>query len=191
MDLKRGAMKKPVELNQASRLVNCGMLILVTAAIRDKATITPCAWHMPVSKEPPLVAIALAKKHFSSEAIQESKEFIINIPQWHMLNQIMACGSVSARDAGDKFSLARLTKDSPHSLTVTPAINECIGDLECRLKECRESGDHLLFTGEVVYAQVQSDYFMGGFWDTRRAKLIFHLGGKAFFASTFYNEFLR
>ena len=182
-------MKKPIELNQASRLINCGMLIMVTAAFDDKATITPCAWHMPISKEPPLVGVALAKKHFSSELIQKSKEFIINIPSWQLLRQVMVCGSKSGREV-DKFKRSGFTKAQAGSLAGTPVINECVGHLECKLQEVREIGDHFIFTGQVVEAKAQIEYFMGGFWDTRRVKLLFHLGGKAFFTSTPYNEFI-
>ncbi len=184
-------MKKSIDVSQASRLINCGMLILVTAACEDKATITSCAWHMPVSKEPPLVAVALAKKHFSSEAIQKSKEFIINIPQWNLLKQAMVCGAASGRDLPDKFKKSGLTKGLANSLVITPIINECIGHIECKLHEAREAGDHFIFSGQVVHASARAEYFMGGFWDTRKVKLLFHLGGKAFFASTPYNEFAR
>lgn len=182
-------MKKQLELNQATRLINCGALVLVTAAIGDKATITPCAWHMPLSKDPALLAIALAKKHFSTEAIQASKEFALNIPQWHLLNKVFICGSVSGRDV-DKFQKAGLTKEKARSLAVTPLIGECSGHLECKLKSQHEEGDHCIFTGEISAAIVEGTYFENNFWDTRKAKLIFHLGGKAFFTSSSYNEFI-
>ena len=182
-------MKKTIDLGQATRLINCGMLVLVTASDGDRATITPCAWYMPLSKTPPLVAIALAAKHFSSEAIQKSNEFALNIPRWHHLDKVRACGAVSGRTQ-DKFALTSLTKLAAKTLSATPLVGECCGHLECKLVSTRQEGDHLIFTGQVSAAVVEEEYFSKGFWDTRTLKLICHLGGNAYFASTFYSEFI-
>jgi len=180
-------MKKEVSKDQASRLINPGMIIGVTVGNLDKATITPCAWHLPVSKNPSLLAVALAKKHFSSELIKISKEFIVNIPQWSLLDKLIACGRCSGRDI-DKFAKIQLTRALAVKLKQTPAIAECVGHIECELFEAKEIGDHLLFVGNIIYAEVESEYFKEGFWDTNGVELIFHLGAKYFFKSSPYIE---
>jgi len=180
-------MKKQVEKNMATRLVNPGMLVLVTASHRAHLTITPCAWHMPLSKEPPTLGIALSKGHFSSELIKESQEFIINVPTWNLLDKVITCGKISGRDF-DKFKEAGLGSQKPTVLQNTPKIAECIGHLECMLKSINEVGDHFLFVAEVVNVEVEGDFFKGGFWDTTKTDLLFHLGGKFFFKSSAYSE---
>jgi len=181
-------MKQEVAKAQSSRLINPGMVILVTAGYKDKSTITPCAWHLPISKEPPSLGVALAKKHFSSELIKKSEEFIVNIPDWNLLDKLIACGKCSGREI-DKFKESGLTSARANTLTRTPVIDECIGNIECSLFDVKDVGDHFLFFGEIIYAQAKQDYFAGGFWDTKKCDLIFHLGAKYFFKSSEYMEF--
>ncbi|MEI8349504.1 MAG: flavin reductase family protein [Candidatus Omnitrophota bacterium] len=183
-------MKVEIGKEKASRLINCGQVILVTSAYQDKRTITPCAWHMPISKDPALVAVALAKKHFSSQLIQQSKEFVINIPSWQILDKVMLCGSMSGRTC-DKFSHAGLTAEKPHKLAVAVPIAESLGTLECGLRESKDAGDHYMFIGEVQYAQADDRFFINDIWDTETAQLIFHVGGKYFFPSQKTSEFKK
>ncbi|UCD15820.1 MAG: flavin reductase family protein [Candidatus Omnitrophota bacterium] len=180
-------MKVNIPKVEASRLLNCGMVVLVTAAYKDKTTITPCAWQMPLSKKPACLGIALAKAHFSSELIRKSEEFIINIPHWDLLDKVVFCGSHSGRDI-DKFAESRLTLIKPLSLSKTPQIGECLGHLECTLLDIKEVGDHYLFLGEVICAQADDNYFVNKCWDTRNGSLIFHLGGRSFFKSSPFVE---
>lgn len=181
-------MKKEIDKNQASRLINCGMVVMVSCAYKDKKNITACAWHQPLSKSPSAVGIALAKNHFSSELIKQAEEFIINIPCWELLDKVVMCGSVSGYKV-DKFKEANFTPEKAHTLVKTPKISECIGILECSLMGVKEAGDHYFFMGEVVYAEAEEKYFTNGFWDTSKVDLIFHLGGKYFCKSSSYIEY--
>jgi len=183
-------MKVRIEKEKATRLINCGMVILITAGYKDKTTITPCAWHLPLSKKPPSVAIALARIHFSSQLIKKSEEFIINIPPWSLLEKVIFCGSFSGQDK-DKFKEAGLTPQKANSLIKTPKIKECVGHLECALFDIKEIADHYLFFGEVIYTEAEHNYFKGDFWDTRKIDFIFHLGGKFFFKSAPFLEFKK
>lgn len=183
-------MKKEVDKTGASRLVNCGMIILVTAGDGKRSTITPCAWHMPVSKDPPILGVALAKKHFSSELIKKNREFVINIPSYNLLEKIMFCGKRSGRET-DKFKEANLTTERSNILAKAPKIRECIADIECSLNCIEEVGDHFIFLGDVIYAQADQESFSRGFWDTTKVDLPFHLGAKYFFKSSAYSEYQR
>lgn len=180
-------MKKQISIDVANRLINCGMVILVTSSFEGKNNITTCAWHMPVSKQPPIVAVGLAKKHLSSEYINKTKEFIINVPTWQLLDKVKICGTMSGRKI-DKYSQAGFTSCKPIGLKNTYKISECAGDLECRLIEAKEAGDHFIFLGEVVSAQVEAEYFINDFWNTNKIDFIFHLGGNYFFKSASYIE---
>jgi flavin reductase (DIM6/NTAB) family NADH-FMN oxidoreductase RutF len=185
-----GKMKREVYKDNANRLINCGMVVLVTSAYKDKANITTCAWQVPLSKKPPALAVALAKKHFSSELIRKSEEFIVNIPDWSLLDKVVRCGTLSGWKV-DKFAQVGLTPQKAHSLVKTPKIGECIGSLECSLFDIKEIGDHYLFFGEIIYAEAESDYFGEGFWDTKKIDLIFHLGSSYFFKSSEFIDFKK
>ncbi len=180
-------MKKEVSKNNASRLLNCGMVILVTCAYKDKKNITPCAWHMPVSKSPSAMAVALAQQHFSSELIKKSGSFIINVPGWPLLDKVIACGSSSGWKV-DKFKQTGLTPAKAYALAAIPKINECLGCIECAVIDVKEVGDHSIFLGEVLFAEAESEYFRENMWDTAGVDLIFHLGSRFFFKSDKYVE---
>ncbi|MDD5291762.1 MAG: flavin reductase family protein [Candidatus Omnitrophica bacterium] len=171
-------MKIEVPKSKASRLVNPGEVILVSSAYKDKSNIITLAWHMPISKDPALLGIAVAKSHFSYELIKESEEFIINIPGFDILKEVIFCGSTTGRKA-DKFKESNLSAAKAERLIKTPVIKECLGHIECSLSDVKDIGDHGLFIGEVIYAAAEKDLF-GEAWHIDKAKLIFHFGGALF-----------
>lgn len=171
-------MKKEIPLTKANRLINSGQVVLVSSRYKDKANIITLAWNMPLSHKPTLLGISVAKTHLSSELITKSEEFIVNIPPVGLLKQVIYCGTHSGRDV-DKFSQTHLTPKKASRLIKTPLIEECIGSLECFLRDIKEVGDHNLFIGEIIYAQAEEDLF-DEIWKTDKVKLIYHLGGKFF-----------
>ncbi len=175
-------MKKAFNITEARRLINSGNLILVSTADEDKKNIATVAWNMPISAEPPLIGIALAKEHYTSELIMVSEEFTINIPNWLLLDKVVFCGSISGRGK-DKFAASGLTPEPPVKLAEAPRIKECIGAIECELYETKELGDHYLFIGQPVYAEAAEELFADSAWDSGKSELIYHLGGKFFFKS--------
>ena len=174
-------MKKEVPLAKANRLINSGQVILVTSSYKDKANIITLAWNIPLSHKPPLLGISVAKTHLSNELITKSEEFIVNIPPVELLKQVIYCGTHSGRDV-DKFRETGLTPKKANRLIKTPLIEECIGNLECYLRDVKEVGDHNLFIGEVIYAEAEEDLF-DEIWKIDKVKLIYHLGGKFFVRS--------
>lgn len=183
-------MKIEVIKQKVTRLMNCSPVILVTAGYEGKTNITTCAWNIPLSQASATVAIALAKKHFSSELIKKSSEFIINIPEFKLLDKVMFCGSASGRDR-DKFKESGLRAEKACVLKNAPKIAQCCAAIECSLTETKEVNDHYLFFGEAVYAEAETDLFVNDFWDTNKAELIFHLGSKFFFKPSPYTEFKK
>ncbi|MFH0924807.1 MAG: flavin reductase family protein [bacterium] len=174
-------MKTPIDLSLATRLINNGPVIMVTSGQKDKkANIITLAWNMPVSKNPPLVAIALASTHYSTQLIKEYKEFVINIPNEKLLPEVIFCGTKSGRDV-DKFAETGLTKERSQRIE-TPLIGECIGHLECKVVQENFIGDHSIFYGEVLAASTMKGLF-NEMWDIGKeeSRMIHHLGGKMFY----------
>ncbi|HOK23561.1 MAG TPA: flavin reductase family protein [Candidatus Hydrothermia bacterium] len=131
------------------------------------------AWSMPVSSNPPLVAIALQKKHKSTKNIEETKEFVINIPGKPMLEIAKICGSVSGWEV-NKFQKYHL-EEQPSKAIKTPRIAGSIGYMECTLFAKYDGGDHYIFVGEIKVAEADERYFKET-WN-ENAELIFHYGG--------------
>lgn len=174
-------MKVEIPKDKATRLINPGGVILVSSCYKDKANIITLAWHTPISKDPPLVGMAIAKSHLSYELIKESEEFVINIPDFSLLPQAIKCGSVSGEKV-DKFKESGLSPEKAQRLIKTPRIQECIGHLECYLRDIKDIGDHGLFIGEIIFASAQEGLF-DETWQVDKTKLMFHLGGKFFTSS--------
>lgn len=174
-------MKPEVPLSKANRLINSGQVILVSSAYKDKSNIITLAWNMPLSGKPPLLGISIAKTHLSSELIEKAEEFIVNVPSLELLDKLVYCGTHSGRDV-DKFNQTGLTAEKANRLKLTPLVAECIGHLECYLRDIKEVGDHNLFLGEVIHASAEEDLFLD-VWQVDKVKLIYHLGGKFFTSS--------
>lgn len=174
-------MKIEVAKEQANRIITSGQAVLVSCAYKDKSNIVTLSWNMPLSHQPALVGISVAKTHLSLELIKKSEEFIVNVPSFDLLKAVVYCGTHSGREV-DKFKEAGLTKEKAERLVKTPLIKECIGHLECYLRDTKEVGDHFLFIGEVIYACAEEALFKEA-WQVDKTKLIFHLGGKYFTTS--------
>jgi len=137
------------------------------------------AWQTPLAKKPPLLGIAVAQTHFTSELINSSGEFAVNIPGAELLKQVTLCGQASGRDK-DKFALAGLTPAAGRKIRA-PLIDECLGHLECGVVERFPAGDHFFFVGEVVAAAAGEEFFANDSWN-EQTQLIHHLGGKLFYS---------
>ncbi|HIE14529.1 TPA: flavin reductase family protein [Candidatus Bathyarchaeota archaeon] len=170
--------KVDISLEWAYRLLHPSLTVLASCTDSSgKINIITLAWAMPVSLKPPLIVVSIAPKRHSHKLIEETEEFVINIPTMDIVKKVLYCGKVSGRKA-DKFKEANLTP-LPAKRVRSPIINECIGHLECNLYKKVPAGDHTLFIGRIVAAYVNEGTFTGTF-DTKKVKLIYHLGGDKF-----------
>jgi len=172
-------MKKEIPLEKANRILNIGGVVLVTAKFNEKDNITPVAWNVPVSKEPPLVAVAIAPERFIYGLIEKSGEFAINLPNFKILKAVYFCGRHSGREI-DKFKSSGLTRAKAKFISA-PLIKECIANLECKVEKIYPAGDHNLIIGSVLRAIVEEDLFDNYLKvDLDKAKTVHHLGGSLF-----------
>lgn len=142
-----------------------------------KPNIITLAWAMPTSISPPLVAISIRPERHSYTLIEESKEFVVNIPTMKILKETLFCGRRSGRDH-DKFQETGLTP-SPARKVKPPVIKECIAYLECKLYSEFATGDHTILIGKIVEAYADKEAFTDKY-DLEKARMIFHLGGNDF-----------
>jgi flavin reductase (DIM6/NTAB) family NADH-FMN oxidoreductase RutF len=178
-------MKRELPLARANRLLNTGCVVLVTAGTGDNTNILPVAWQTPVSHAPMLVAVAIAKAHYSHELIADAGEFTINIPGSSMLETVHGCGSMTGRTT-DKFKKFGLTKMDAVK-TNTSGIEECIGHLECVVEQQVPVGDHTLFIARVEHASIDEEVFdfTREVWKIMGDELLLHhLGGTYYTTST-------
>lgn len=132
---------------------------LVTCGSEGRTNIIPVSFCMPVSKAPPMVACAIGQMAYSTQLIQQTKEFVINVPTQDLKRQIYYCGFHSGRDV-DKFKETGLTPQ-PANYVATPIISECVAHMECRVEQAINSGDKILFIATVVDAYADEDIASG------------------------------
>jgi flavin reductase (DIM6/NTAB) family NADH-FMN oxidoreductase RutF len=169
--------RKKVDLSRANRLINHGPVVLVTCGT-IRSNIITIGWSTPVSHRPPLVAISVGTTRYSCGLIEETPEFVINVPSAELLRSVWICGTKSGRDV-DKFEEAGLTRAPAQEVSV-PLIAECMGWLECRVRNRIELGDHLLFVGEVLHASVRDEAFDQLYRLGPSGRTLHHLGESSF-----------
>ena len=169
-------MLKKIPVNHFYHLINHGPCILITSGNKSKTNIAPIAWITPVNDEPALAAIALSETHYTTELINKTCEFVINIPDTKLLSSVKTAGSVSGRKT-DKFKKTGLTPAKGIKSAV-PHIKECIGFIECSVIDKINYDGVTLFIGKVLYCAAEKKLF-DTIWN-EKAQTIHHLGGKNF-----------
>jgi flavin reductase (DIM6/NTAB) family NADH-FMN oxidoreductase RutF len=170
--------KTQVNIVSAYRLLHPMHTVLVSCVGKaGKPNVTTLAWAMPTSINPPLLAISLAPTRHSHLLIEESGEFVVNIPTLEILQGVYACGSLTGRSF-DKFKKANLTP-IPAKKVKAPAIRECIAHLECSVDSKFTTGDHTVYVGKILEAYADMGVFTESY-DLKKTRMLYHLGGNNF-----------
>jgi flavin reductase (DIM6/NTAB) family NADH-FMN oxidoreductase RutF len=170
--------KIDVNSQYSYRLLHPMHTVLVSCNSKaGKPNITTVAWAMPTSNNPPLVAVSLSPQRHSHALIQETQEFVINIPTLEILQSVYACGSFSGRSF-DKFKKAGLTP-IPAKKVKAPIIRECVAHLECSVNDQITTGDHTVFVGEIVASYANPGVFTERY-SLELARMLYHAGGNNF-----------
>jgi len=131
--------------------------VLVTTVGRDgRPNIITLAWAGVVNSEPPMVAIGVRPERHSFKLLQETQEFVVNLPTVNQTRLVDLCGVYSGAD-NDKFQLTGFTTE-PAAKVTPPLIAQCPVNLECIVRHTLPLGSHHLFVGEVMAVQVDQDY---------------------------------
>jgi flavin reductase (DIM6/NTAB) family NADH-FMN oxidoreductase RutF len=119
---------------------------------------------MIVSGEPPMMAIAVYKGHYSIKTIRHSKCFTIAFPSSEMADAALFFGSHSGRDTDKLAEFA--CKTAPAKKIDSILFADAVANFECRLVKQISTGDHITFVGQVVCSHV----------NTKRKKRLYSLG---------------
>ena len=173
-------MRRPVELDIAYRIIAPGPLVLVSSLFDGRAGITPIAWHMPVSDDPPIVALEIWKGHFIHKAILQTGDFVVNIPSSDMVGLCRKLGSMSGKKC-DKFREFNLSKERSKKVK-SPRLGSAIGILECKLRpEKALLKKYNVVLGDVVYAEAEEGVFTDRWHPEKKGpRIMQHLGNKIF-----------
>lgn len=155
---------------------------LVTTLGKDgKPNVMAVAWIIPVSVNPPYLAMTLRPQRHSYKLLTETQEFVVNIPDFNLAEQVVFCGRRSGRDH-NKFKETRLTPMKARKIA-TPIIKECIAHLECKLEKVIEIKDHILCIGKVIVAYASNKCYRR-LYDLSQHEPLLHLRGNIFSTTT-------
>ena len=112
-------------------------------------------WAMVASHEPAMLAISVAPGRYSCDCIRRSKEFVVSFPSREMARDALFYGTRSGRDL-EKIKACG-TATEPCRKIGGVIFTNAVANFECRLAGEMTAGDHVIFTGEVLQAWVNSE----------------------------------
>jgi flavin reductase (DIM6/NTAB) family NADH-FMN oxidoreductase RutF len=158
----RGEMGK-IEID-SGRVVYPMPCSLVGANVGGKPNYLAVAWFSMVNPDPPYLAVAMNKAHYTNSGIKENQTFSVNIPSAEMAELTDYCGMVSGR----KTDKAGLFDTFYGKLETAPMIRECPFSVECRLVQTVDLPGEELFIGEIVAAYCEEGCLTEGAPDLRK-----------------------
>ena len=122
--------------------------VVVTAHAKGRNNAMAAAWHVPLSRRPPLYGVSIAPERFTYQLIVDSKEFGVNFLPFDTAERIALVGGSHGQEI-DKFQRFNIVRDKPLKTSV-PILKDAYAAYECRLVDDRACGDHRLLVGEIV-----------------------------------------
>jgi flavin reductase (DIM6/NTAB) family NADH-FMN oxidoreductase RutF len=164
-------MKKELPAHRRLQAGPASVVVMATCVDKEgRPNIITLGMYMSISSNPPQLCIGVAPQRYSHGLIEESGEFVVNVPSIDLKEAMHFCGVKSGRDV-DKFKETGLTP-IPAMKVRPPLIEECFGHLECRVVQSHVCRDHTLFVGEVVAASADEEVMKGDSLDVLKARPI-------------------
>jgi len=129
---------------------------LVTVDEAGKPNAMPAGWCTFCSGDPVMMAVSVAFERYTHELMENSREFVLALPNQEQKEAVYYCGTNSGRDV-DKFEETKLGV-TPGIEVEVPLIKDSVACYECRKAGSLDTGDHTIYVGEVVAAHVSEDF---------------------------------
>lgn len=129
---------------------------LVTCGTMEKPNVLTIAWTGIVCTHPAMTYISVRPSRYSYKLIQETGEFVINLPTSAMGKITDFCGMKSGAKIG-KIEKCGLTLAEASEVSA-PILADCPVSLECRVTQAQELGSHTMFLAEIVAVQVEERF---------------------------------
>ena len=122
---------------------------VVTTRLGEKINGMTAAWVSQVSLKPPLVVVSIAPSRYSHDLIKESGVMAVNVLTSEQVELGKRFGYKSGRKVDKCAGLAWITK-----ATGAPILPQAYAYLDLKVASTFPAGDHTLFVGEVVEAEI-------------------------------------
>jgi flavin reductase (DIM6/NTAB) family NADH-FMN oxidoreductase RutF len=125
-------------------------IYVLTTFYKEEINGMIASWVSQVSYDPPLIMVAIHPNRYSHYLIEQSGCFALHLlakRQHDFLTRFKGL------DPQGKFSTIQWVKGK----TGCPILKDCAAYLECEVKTAYRPGNHTLFFGQVMDAQVLSE----------------------------------
>ena len=178
---------RPVELQNAYRLINHGPTVLVSARAGGVDDVMAAAWACALDFSPPKLTVVLDSRTRTRELIEASGACVIQVPTVAQLKLTNEVGNVSLRSMPDKLARAGVELFSIDGYDM-PFVAGCSAWLACRiLPEPHIQKTYDLFIAEVTGAWADTRAFDGSHWSFERGapewRSLHHVAGGHFYAT--------
>ncbi|WP_457550506.1 flavin reductase family protein [Archaeoglobus sp.] len=121
---------------------------LITSGSLENPNVMTADWVTPLSMNPPLLGVAIAHKRHTKKLIDKYGEFVVSVPTIELLKDVWIAGTLSGAkvNKAEKLSVTFVSSKKVKA----PSIKECQANLECKVVDAVETGDHVFYIGEIV-----------------------------------------
>lgn len=175
-----------VPLDKASRLLNHGPTILVSARYQGVDNVMAASWACSLDFMPPKLTVVLDKTAYTRQLVEHSGLFLIQIPTVAQLQLTYQVGHVSLSTDQDKLKRSGVAFFGMAGFDL-PFVEGCSAWLACRLvPEVDNQNKYDLFIGEIVAAWADERVFSNGHWHFESAdpslRSLHYIAGGHFYA---------
>jgi flavin reductase (DIM6/NTAB) family NADH-FMN oxidoreductase RutF len=142
--------KRSLPVTKTRRYLEPGPIVLISSHYKNERNIMTLGWHMMLEYD--LVGCFIWDQNHSRNLIRKSKQCIINIPTYDMIDKVIQIGNTHAAkdDKLDKFARFKLTPTPAKKVNV-PMIAECPVNIECQLIDTTQIKKYSLFIFQVLH----------------------------------------
>ncbi len=165
-------------IRRAFGLYYPGIPTIVGVRGKHRDNLMAAGWHMPVSFDPPMWAVAIGHARYTHTLLEEADAFTLNFVALEHAMRYMETGRVSGRET-DKIRTFKIPVQDARSVRGV-VMEEAYLVLECHLTGRMTAGDHDIVVGQVVEVHVTPDRMEGGNLPDDRWHPPVYLGGSRF-----------
>lgn len=141
-------------------------MTVVGAMVESKPNYLAVAWVCRVNFAPPMIGVALGKKHHTNKGIRKYREFSVNVPGVDLIKPVDYVGLVS----GEKTDKSKVFESFYGQLKYAPMIRQCPLTMECKVTNVVDLPADEFFIGEIVDVYTEEQYLTDGRLDIQKMK---------------------
>lgn len=119
---------------------------LIVSGIGDEVNIMAADWVTVLSFKPEIVGVAISPRRYTHKLITKYGEFVISVPSINMLKDVWVAGTESGPQKLRKMNITLTVSETVR----VPGIKEALANIECKVIDARDYGDHTFFVGKIT-----------------------------------------